>query len=133
VELMAPFPDAEDVVMTVLSSIASTVQTTAAEETGPVIQVRQTGGTSTKIDDRPVVEVGCIAVTYAQAKTMAATAEQLMLAAARTKVPGVPGHPSGVFVDKVSKVTSAREITMADPEKRRKTASYRLVLRRPTS
>lgn len=133
-DLLAAFPDGEDVIMAVLDpALAPAVQSTPANFTPPLIQVLQTGGTSTRIDDRPVITVHYFGTDYPTAKAMAREGEQLILAARGTRVQNVPGHPGGVLVDRVESVTSPREISYQDPVRRRKTASYRLVMRRPRS
>ena len=129
----SPFPDAEDVVIAIVESLVpagKTVQSTPENWTPPLIQVRQTGGTSDQLQTRPLVVVSCFGATYAAAKALAAQAEQRILAARASTVPGVPGYPGGVYVDKTEVVASPREINYEDPDKRRKTATYRLVMRR---
>lgn len=129
----AAWPDAEDTVMTLLESVAPTVQSTPAEWTPPLIQVRQVGGTNDKFSDRPVIEVACFGSDYGQAKQLAADCRQLLLATSGRRVSGVTGYPNGVLLDKVTAATSPREVTYQDPERRRKTATYQLTLRRPRS
>lgn len=129
--VLAPFPDGEDVLMALLEQVAPTVQSTPSNFTPPLIQVRQTGGGNDRITNRPVLEVACFGTDYAAAKTMAAECEQIILAARFTSVPGVPGHPDGVYLDKTETATSPREVAYEDQTRRRKTAAYRLAYRRP--
>lgn len=131
--VLQPFPDGEDVLLALLSQVADTYQTTPAEFEPPLIQVREVGGVSGRIDTRPVIEVACFGETYAQAKQMAAQCEQLILAVRGSTVPNVAGHDNGVLVDRTEVVQTPREIPYRDQEKRRKTATYRLIMRRPRS
>lgn len=139
-QVLPSYPDGEDVMMAIVEPLVSSpdrvVQSTppdfvVTEPDGPLIRVRQTTGTSGKLDTRPVIEVACFAATYTAAKALAAQAEQRVLATRATTVPNVTGHPGGVYVDKTEVIASPREVSYEDPEKRRKTASYRLVMRRP--
>jgi len=128
-----PFPDAEDVVMAILEPLAPgrVVQSTPAEWTPPLIRVHQTGGTSDRFNDRPVVTVETFGVDYPAAKDLAKAARQLILAARGTGVRNVAGHFRPVLVDRAEDAATPREVGYDDPDKRRKTASYRLTMRRP--
>lgn len=129
-EVLRNFPDGEDVVMAILEAIAPTVQTTGDEIVAPLIAVRQVGGEDDRFNARPLIEVSYFAGTYTDSKDMAALGDQLMLAASASTVHNVPGYDNGVYVDKVRVSVSSREVSYQDPDFRRKTATYRLVMRR---
>jgi hypothetical protein len=128
--LLAPFADIEDVVMALLATVAPTVTIPPPNFTPPLVQVSRVGGVDDGLTDRPLVYVACYGRTYPLTKTMAEQCRQIILASAGTSVP-LTGYPHGVCIDAATTVAPPAELPSDNAEMRRKTASYRLELRRP--
>lgn len=128
--LLPGFADVEDVVMELLEPVAPTVTIPPPNFVPPLIQVSRVGGADDGLTDRPLVFVACFGRTYALARSMAENCRQRILAAACTAV-ALPGYPHGVLIDRAETVAPPAELPADNPEMRRKTATYRLELRRP--
>lgn len=126
-------PDGEDVVMSILDSLAPSREATGTAIDPPEIQVRVTGGTSTRLEIRPIVEVAYFGKDYPEAKALAAEGERRILGSRGKNVElvdGVVGFPGTVLVDKTETIAVPLEISYQDAKLRRKTGRYRLVMRR---
>lgn len=128
---LAPFPDAEAIVMAMLAEIAPTVTATPAQITAPLIRIQRVGGANDFFTDYPRIEV-CVFYPVAAegdttaAWTMAETCRQVVLASRCTTV-------SGALVDNAVTVTPVQQVPWDDPNVRRIAAIYQLAFRRPRS
>jgi hypothetical protein len=130
--LLPPFPDAEDVVMALLESLATTTTSTPVtlEDDGPVIKVTRVGGTDDGITDRPLVEVACFATTYEAARQLGRQVLVTTLASVNTKVV-TPDYPGGVLVDVAETASSPQRVPYDNPDLQRKIGTFRFAWRRP--
>lgn len=127
--VLAPFPDAEKVVMDLLSSVGPTSTVTGAVVSPPAILIQRVGGTDDGVTDRPVVQVTCLGATRHDAWDMARQAQQVILASAGTAVTG--SLVSGVLVDTARTVTPPDQIPDRNSALRPVAAQYRFGFRRP--
>lgn len=118
------WPDVEDVMIAMLSSVATTVTVLPPDMTQPVIQVNRVGGPADLITDTPTVVVGCYAPDRATAMANAKACQQIVLASRRKR------FADGV-VDTASVVAGIQTIPYEDPNVKRVIATYRLAFRRP--
>lgn len=129
---LPPWPDAEDVVMTLLSPIAPTTTDTAAslDSDAPIIKVTRVGGADDNITDRPLVEVAVFASTYEQARQVARQCQQVILQCAARKIV-TPDYPSGVLIDKAETISAPLRVPYENEHLRHKAATYQFAWRRP--
>lgn len=129
---LPPFPDAEDVVMSLLEPVAPTTTSTGPdlETEAPVIRVTRVGGDDDGITDRPLVEVAAFATTYDAARKLARDCLVTILAAPNTKVT-TEDYPDGVLVDKAETASSPVRVPYDNPDLARKIGTYRFAWRRP--
>lgn len=123
------FPDAEAVFMALLQPVARSVQTLPDEITGPMFRVLRIGGPDDGVTDNPLMSVEAFDTTYAGAKAIAEEGRQVILAAGCSAVT-VSGFPKPVLIDATRTATAPTELPYANPELRRKPASYQAWLRR---
>lgn len=122
--------------MALLSSVGKTVQTTPSEITEKLVQVVRIGGPDDGITDRPLLMVHYFGIgddeigPYDEAKAMAAEGTQIVLAAGCTAVE-VPEYEKPVLIDRGETASPPVEVAYQDVALRRKTATYRLHMRRP--
>lgn len=127
------WPDPEAVVMELLSSVAATVQTLPPDLTElstPVIRVLRIGGNDDGITDAPLMSVECFGTGpdgYDEARRMAEDCRQIILASGCTTVT-VDG--AAVLIDAARTATGPTELPYANPDLRRKPATYQLWFRR---
>lgn len=121
---LAAWPDAETVVMAMLTPIARTVTSTPNPMPTPIIRVQRVGGSDDRITDFPRIEVACFGENRAQAWDLAEQCRQTILASRATVV-------GGTLVDNATTDTPAQQIPYDDPDVRRVVAYYRLAWRRP--
>ncbi|MGW5720777.1 phage tail termination protein [Amycolatopsis sp. NPDC003865] len=121
---LGPWPDAETVVMAMLSPIARTVTSTPNPLPTPIIRVQRVGGSDDRITDFPRIEIACYGENRAQAWDLSEQCRQTILASRATLV-------AGVLVDNADTDTPAQQIPYDDPDVRRVVAYYRLAWRRP--
>lgn len=125
---MAPqlpvWPDAETVVMALLSPIARTVTSTPTPLTPPMIRVQRVGGSDDRITDYPRIEVAAYGADRGQAWDLAERCRQAILASRCSVV-------AGVLIDNASTDTPAQQIPYDAPDTRRVVAYYRFAWRRP--
>jgi len=129
VTVLAPYPDAELVMMDLLQPVAPTVTATDQTLTGRTIQIQRVGGTDDGVTDRPVLQVTCMATTRTEAWAMARDVQQRVLAAGGTAVTGT--RVAGVYIDSTRTVTPPDQLPDRNPGIRPVSAQYRLGLRRP--
>jgi len=129
VSVLAGFPDAELVVMDLLTPVGITVTATSENLAPPVVVVQRVGGADDGVTDRPRVQVVCFGATRPAAWALAEQARQIVLAAGGTVVTGT--NITGVFLD--STRTETPSVQLPDPNRdvRAVTAVYRLSYRRP--
>ncbi len=127
--VLAPFPDAELVVMDLLSTIGTTVAATGEDITGPTILIQRVGGSDDGVTDRPVIQVVCLAPDRHQAWGMARQAQQVILACGGTVVTGE--FVTDVLIDSARTVTPPDQVPDKNNALRPVAAQYRLGLRRP--
>lgn len=125
-ELLAAFPDAETVVMDLLASLGTTVTSTPAEITGPLIRVQRVGGADDGITDRARVEVLCYHTTRPLAVALASECRRRIAAAACTTV-------GTVLIDRAVPEVAPVNETYRNPDVRAVPAVYRFEWRRPRS
>jgi len=132
VSVLTGFPDAELVMMDLLTPVGVTVTATSENLAPPVVVVVQrVGGADDGVTDRPRVQVVCYGATRPAAWALAEQARQIVLAAGGTAVTGT--NVTGVFLD--STRTETPSVQLPDPNRdvRAVTAVYRLSYRRPRS
>lgn len=101
--MLAPYPDAEAVVIDIVESVApGAVYTELPEEfPAPAVRVTRTGGSDNGVTDNPIVEVTSFGATRAQAWEMDGLVRQLIQGVGGTSV-------NGVLVDSTRTVTPAQ-------------------------
>ena len=126
------FPDAEDVVMALLTVVAPTTTDTAADldSDAPVIKVTRVGGTDDFFTDRPLVEVAVFAPTYEQARQLARQCQQVILASSGRQIV-TPDHPDGVLIDKAETTSAPLRVPYDNENLRHKAGTYQFAWRRP--
>lgn len=122
--VLAPYPDTESAMVALLGGVASTVTTTPASFTPPLVQVQRLGGDDDGVTDFPIVAVTCYGATRAQAWQMAEQCRQLILAVGNES-------PGGILIDSARTVTPSQQLPDPNTNLRVVTATYRLGLRRP--
>jgi len=129
VSILVGFPDAELVVMDLLTPVGVTVTATSENLAPPVVVVQRVGGADDGVTDRPRVQVVCYGSTRPAAWALAEQARQIVLAAGGTAVTGT--NVTNVFLD--STRTETPSVQLPDPNQsvRAVTAVYRLSYRRP--
>ena len=127
--ILTGFPDAELVMMDLLTPVAPTVTATSENLAPPVVVVQRVGGADDGVTDRPRVQVACYGATRPAAWALAEQARQIVLAAGGTAVTGT--NVTNVFLD--STRTETPSVQLPDPNQsvRAVTAVYRLSYRRP--
>ena len=127
--ILVGFPDAELVVMDLLTPVGVTVTATSENLAPPVVVVQRVGGADDGVTDRPRVQVVCYGSTRPAAWALAEQARQIVLAAGGTAVTGT--NVTNVFLD--STRTETPSVQLPDPNQsvRAVTAVYRLSYRRP--
>jgi hypothetical protein len=123
-ELLAAFPDAEDVGLALFESAGPTVLATPVELEPPLIVVRRVGGGDTRITDQPRLQVQVYGATRLAARDLAEECRQLVLAAPATVV-------AGVVVDKAFTESGPVFVDYGVPGIHRYISTYRLEYRRP--
>lgn len=123
-ELLAAFPDAEDVGLDLFASLGPTVLVTPATLTPPLIVVRRVGGVDTYITDVCRMQVQCFGGTHVQARDLAEACRQKALAS-----PGA-SLVAGVAIDRAVTESAPTFVDYGAPSIHRYIATYRLELRR---
>jgi hypothetical protein len=123
-ELLAAFPDAEDIGLELLASVAATALVTPVELEPPLIVVRRVGGANEYFTDRPRLQVQAFGASHAQARDLAEQARQLILAAPATTV-------AGASIDRTWTESAPVFVDYGTPAVHRYIATYRLEYRRP--
>ncbi len=122
-ELLPAFPDAEAVVMDLLAAHGTTVTSTPAEITGPLIRVQRVGGADDGITDRPRIEVLCYHTTRPLAVALAAECRRTIAAAGCTQV-------GSVLIDRAFPEMAPSNEGYRNPDIRAVPAVYRFAWRR---
>lgn len=122
-ELLAAFPDAEDLGLELLSDLGPTFLATPAILAPPLIVVRRVGGYDNKITDRPRLQVHSFGSTHAQARDLAEACRQAILASPATRV-------AGVNIDQAITESAPTFVDYGQPAIHRYVATYRLEYRR---
>lgn len=126
-QALAPFPDAETVVMDLLAQVAPTVTATPADLTPPVIRVNRVGGSDDGITDTPRMEIACYGVDRPQAWYLSEQCRQIILSAYGVMV-------GDVLIDSTRTDNPPTQVPYAATEDTRRVVSYyRLGWRRPRS
>jgi hypothetical protein len=124
VELLAAFPDAEDIGLDLLAGLGTTVLVTPATLTFPLIVVRRVGGYDNYITDRCRLQVQTFGANHVQARDLAEACRQKVLAA-----PGA-GLVAGVSIDRAVTESAPTFVDYGQPSVHRYVATYRLEFRR---
>lgn len=122
-ELLAAFPDAEDVGLELLAGLAPTYLATPATLAPPLIVVRRVGGFDNKITDRPRLQIQSFGNNHAQARDLAEACRQTILASPATSV-------AGVNIDQAITEAAPAFVDYGLPGIHRYVATYRLEYRR---
>lgn len=133
--MLANWPDAEDVVMSLLGTMSPPVDATTSTdidlaEQVPIVRVTRIGGEDDGISDRPLVELAVFHSTYDEARKLAESVRQFVLASPCTKVP-TEDIPAGVLIDNASTVTPPARAAYDNPALAMKVLTIRFVWRRP--
>lgn len=124
-EDLAPFPDAETVVMDLLAQVAPTVTATPADFTPPLIRVQRVGGSDDRITDMPRVEVACYGADRPQAWQLIEQCRRVILGSYGTTV-------DGVLIDSARTDNPPTQLPYATTEDTRRVVAYfRFAWRRP--
>jgi hypothetical protein len=125
VELLAAFPDAEDIGLELLTDLGTTVLVTPATLVPPLIVVRRVGGYDTYITDRCRLQVQTFGSTHVQARDLAEACRQKVLAA-----PAADALVAGVSIDRAVTESAPVFVDYGQPSIHRYVATYRLEYRR---
>ena len=121
--MLAPFPDAEAVVIDLLEPVAPGYTELPDNFTPDAIRVTRTGGSDDGITDYALVEVTSFGSSRARAWQMDGAVRQWILAAGGTSV-------NGVLVDLTRTATPSQQLPDPREDLRVVTSSYRLAFRR---
>jgi hypothetical protein len=119
------YPDANRVLIAMLSDIAPTVLRIPNDFQPPLIQVRRVGGQPDPDDvtDYPIMLVSCYGATYGEAQDLLSQVQVRILTSPMTVVDGVLVDSSGIHVGEV-------ELPGPWPDDRRLNATFQLGWRR---
>jgi hypothetical protein len=130
IALVGLWPDAELVMLDMLSPLITTATVTHTDEdlAPPAIQVQRTGGTDDGVTDRPTVQITCYGTTRAQAWELNNAVQELVL----SKSGG--GVVSGEFVidvliDHTRTLVAGRQLPYANPNIKSVISEYRMDMR----
>lgn len=123
-ELLAAFPDAEDIGLDLLAGLGPTVLVTPVTLVPPLIVVRRVGGYDTYITDRCRLQVQAFGSTHVQARDLAEACRQKVLAA-----PGA-ALVAGFVIDRAVTDSAPTFVDYGQPSIHRYVATYRLEYRR---
>jgi hypothetical protein len=129
---LAPFPDAEKVVMTLLAGVAPTVVTSfPAQISGAAVRVNRVGGVDDFFTDYPRIEVVLLYPVTQSGDTDAAWAlfgqiVQVVVAARCTTV-------AGALIDQAETFNPPQQLPYENQNIRRIVATFQLAFRRPRS
>ncbi len=125
-ELLPPFPVAEDVLMALLEPVADTGTSNPPDlgvDPRRFVRVARIGGTDDGVTDRPRMEVATFAPTWGESQQMQQQCRQIILAAGCTEV-------ASVLIDRGATDTGPIERPYPNPDVRWVPAYYRLEWRR---
>lgn len=124
-DILAQYPDAEQVVLDLLSTVATTVSALPPGVlAAPLIEVSRRGGSTDLVTDTATVVIQCYAPTRQAAWANALQCVQVILAARRQAV-------NGVLIDATGIPIGPQQIPYDDPNLRRVAFTARLTFRRP--
>lgn len=124
--ILAPFPDAEAVVIDILEPVAPGYTELPDGFLPDAIRVTRTGGSDDGITDYALVEVTSFGSSRARAWQMDGEVRQRVLAAGGTAI-------NGVLVDQSRTATPSQQLPDPRDDVRVVTSSYRLAFRRPAN
>ncbi|MGW4364528.1 phage tail termination protein [Nocardia takedensis] len=119
---MPSYPNVHEVVITLLSPIASTVKSRRPGLRTPYTVVRRVGGAEDGITDRPIVRVDTYADTDEQAERIKEACRQVITESGGTMV-------GDTLIDTASEITGGQDAPAPDPSDRKLTAVYQLSFR----
>lgn len=129
--LRAGFPDAENVLCTLLEQVAPTYTRAPEELPEQLIIVQRLGGPNNEHSDYPIIQISVLALATATQTTprdvawsLAEQCRQIILASTRS----IAG---GALIDAAENVTPVTMEPDDNPDVRRVVATYELELRRP--
>lgn len=126
---LAPWPDAETVLLDLLEPLAATVTATPSDLTAPLIRVQRVGGSDDGITDYPRMEIACYGADRAQAWQLAEQARQLILGSVRAQV---GTGADRVLIDSARTDNPPTQVPWSTSDDvRRVVAYFRLAWRRP--
>jgi hypothetical protein len=126
-QVLPVFPDAETIVMDLLTQVAPTVTATPADVTPPLIRVHRVGGSDDGITDFPRMEIACYGTDRPQAWQLAEQCRQVILGSYATEV-------DGVLIDSARTDNPPTQVPYATTEDTRRVLAYfRFAWRRPRS
>lgn len=118
------YPDAEQVVMALLESLAPTVTETTDPIVTPLIRVMRVGGNSDQLQDYPRMEIACYGATRNEAWQLQQQCEAVIVNSPGTEV-------AGTLIDNARTDNPPQQPPYANPDVRRVVAYYRFTWRRP--
>lgn len=119
---MPTYPNVHEVLIALLSPIATTVKAKRQGQPLPYIVVRRIGGAEDSITDRPIVRVDNYAHTDEQAEELKEACRQRITESGCTLV-------NGVLIDTANEITGGQDVPTPDPTDRKQTAVYQLSFR----
>jgi hypothetical protein len=129
---LPPFADAEEVVLTLLSSIGPpVVKGTPPTLSPPTIVVKRIGGHSDYITDFPEIYVRCLGVNRPASTALQLQCQQTIENAFATQVTTDDG--TVVLIDGTQTLTSGHIMPYENVDVREVAAVYQLKMRRPIS
>lgn len=123
-DVLALYPDAEQVVLDLLEQVAPTVTALSGDITAPVIAVARAGGPADLITDAARIVVGSYAPDRATAWNNARLCQQIILAARNKSVNGVQIDHTGVLL-------GLQQLPYGNPNEFHVTGTYEVTFRRP--
>jgi len=130
--VLAPYPDAELVMMDLLKPVAApgtTVTHTDENLVPPYILVQRIGGPDDGVTDHAIIQISTFGSTRPQAWSLYRDVQQVILAACGTAVSG--DFVTDVLIDYTETISSGKQIPYPNPDIRFIVAEYRVDLRRP--
>lgn len=119
---MPSYPNVHEVLIALLSPIATTVKAKRQGQPLPYNLVRRIGGAEDTITDRPIVRVDTYAHTDEQAEQIKEYCRQRITDSSCTLV-------DGVLIDTAREITGGQDTPAPDPSDRKQTAVYQLSFR----
>ncbi|MFG1794011.1 hypothetical protein [Nocardia sp. NPDC049149] len=119
---MPAYPNVHEILIAMLTPIATTVKAKRPDQRLPYNVVRRIGGAEDNYTDRPIVRVDTYAHTDEQAEMIKEACRQRITDSGCTLV-------TGVLIDTAREITGGQDAPAPDPTDRKQTAVYQLSFR----